>query len=207
MNILDAKALNKAARAKRKADEAYEKAWRAERANPRKLDVDRFWAIMDYFRKEVIAKAHRFDSKYATDELFRRCICDQLEVGGAKVTFDELVRFIENYNALDSAINTALYNLVSDKSDDSYGDLCDSLPIVGRKGVKKLLTLSEDKWHDNNTVIGIIDDNCPKGVDPEKWRQFIWNGENYFSMFFEDSARERYVREACDHKPREECLV
>lgn len=206
MSILDNVALNKAAKAKAKAESNYEKAWRRARTDTPRLDVDRFWDIMEYFREKVLYD--RYDaSKYATDELFRRCICDQLEVNGTKVTFDELVMFLENYNAVEAALRDALWEVVTDKSDDSYGDLCDSLPIVGREGVAKLLSASPDFGHDNNTVISVIDESCPKDFDPAKWRKFIWDGENYFEMMFEEAAQTRYVHEARDHKPREESLV
>lgn len=212
MNILDRAALNNLARKKLEAEKAYREAWDKARETTERLDVDRFWAIMDLWKSSVIRMGR--DSKQACDELFRQCVCGELIVrgktraaGGGKVTFDELVRFIENYEAITSALYGHLFDVVDGKGDDSYGDLCDSLPLVGREGVKDLLALRNDQ-ENNEAVVSIIEYNCV-GHDKDEWVHFIWDGENYFRMFLEDEARRRYSGEAVEHdpKPNVETLV
>lgn len=209
MSLLDNATLNLAARAKQKASDDYHNAWIQATSNIERLPVDRFWAILEYWKKEIIYLGRHDVSKYACDELFRRCICDQLEVDGVKVTFDELMSFIENYEAVTSALHNHLFYIVEGKGDDSYGDMCDSLPLIGREAVKQLLELEAgddfEERYDNASVEKIIRAN--RGKHEEKaWYNFIWHGENYFRMFLGDEAERRYVREACDHDPKPEML-
>ena len=211
MSLLDNAALNLAARAKDKANTEYHETWLQATANVERLDVNRFWAILELWKSSILNLDRHDVSKYACDELFRQCICDDLIVrgkslaqGGGKVTFDELVRFIENYEAITAALHDYLFDVVEGKGDDSYGDLCDGLPLIGREGVKLLLSM--DNNHENNPAVeGIIRDNCGKH-DADKWTDMIWNGENYWRMFLGDEAERRYVREACDHDPKPEIL-
>lgn len=198
--------LNGLARIKQAADEAYHEAWVASRSTTKRLPTDRFWAIMAFFRRFIVSLDQSDPSRGGCDELFRRVITNDMVICGRAVTFDELVSFIENWTAVTDALHKHLFDIMTDKGDDSYGDLCDNLPLIGRFGVRHLLKLSPGSF-DNKSVIKHIDAENP-GKDPDKWREFIWNGENYWCMFLDNEAERRFVQEACNHNPEEsESLV
>lgn len=205
MSILDNHDLNRLAREKQKADAAYDKAFRRYTAeHDELLPVKRFWDIVEYLRTQIMYAGR--DSNYYCDELFRQCICDTLEVSGKKVTFDELIKFCNNWDAVVSELHRTLFEVIEDKGDDGYGDLCDNLPLVGRAGVKKLLGFTPEN-HANGDVKTVIAEAVPQckrrpEFAKDKWLQFVWNGENYWSMSLSNEAQRRYVRQACDHKPK-----
>lgn len=195
MSIFDNTTLHRLAAAKFKADEAYEDAW--SRKQVELMHPDRFWPILDAFVKIVGNRDlnQRDASKNACDELYRRCVCGELQ----GVTFDDLIQFNANWNALSSELHTALFNTVTGKGDDSYGDLCDSLPLIGRENVTRLLN---DGTLTNDDIVDIIENSRPIGTNKDVWREFVWEGENYFTMFLEDEARERFVHVARQSGPR-----
>lgn len=207
------KSLNGKARKLLKARETYHDAWVKATAQRELLKPARFWAILKRLKDiRILSLSGPYcdASKRAADELFRLCQCDELEASGRKVTFDELVSFIANWDALVDKLHTVLFDVVTGKGDDSYGDLCDSLPLVGRAGVKKLLTMKEGA-HSNVDVENVIRTHAADGTDygPDVWWTYIWQGENYWRMMLDDAAEERYLYEARDNDPevKEEQLV
>jgi hypothetical protein len=207
VSILDDNNLNTLARKKSSLDYEYHEAWKAATANTRRLDVNRFWAILELFRTDILVLNHGDASKHACDELFRLCACNELMVcgksraaGGGLVTFDDLVRFIENYTAVVAALYDHLHGIVQGKSDDAYSDLCGNLPLIGREGVRALLEMSPVETA-NEEIVQLITDNDP---GHHGWYEFIWYGENYFCMFLDEEAERRYVSEACQHDPQPE---
>lgn len=206
MRIVDQLELNKVAKIKIEADQAYNKAWATARDSTLRLPVDRFWEIMDTFGSYILNTGKHDIIKYACDELFRQCITDTLVIGGVPVTFDELVSFIENWQAVTAALHQTLFDIVSDKGDDGYSDLCDNLPLIGRRGVAFLLGL-DPNTNDNNTVIKAIKDGRPSGCVPSEWLKLIWDGENYWRMFLEGEAKRRYPYRVINHTPHDEALV
>lgn len=201
MSIFDRRELNKVANDKVAVEEAYDKAWVTARELTPRLPVDRFWEIMEILRSDILDVDRYYASKYACDELFRRCVINQLVVGGTPVTFDELVSFIESWQAVTAALIETLFNVVNNKSDDGYNDLCDSLPLIGRKGVTFLLSLDADN-NDSDTVKMAIKNDRPLGCEKGIWMNLIWEGENYWRMYLEDEAKRRYPRQAINHTPK-----
>lgn len=184
MSIFNNDDLRLAAQNLNDAKVAFRDRWNTHRAdtNGELLDPDRFWDIWDKFAATVgkclELRGKREASKAACDELFRLQAVNELDA-----TFDELLQFINNWDAISSALHSVLWEVVEDKSDDGYGDLTDSLPLVGREGVAKLLN---GDAKDNNDVKDIITQQNDGMLD------YIWNGENYFSMFLGDAAKKWY---------------
>ena len=200
MSIFDQRRLNQVANNKVAVDQAYHEAWVTARESTLRLPVDRFWEIMETLRSSIL-DVDRFDAyKYTCDKLFHLCIRGDLVVNGMPVTFDELVSFIENCQAVTAALHETLSDIVTDKSDDGFSDLCDSLPLIGRQGVAFLLAL--DSPHVNKTIILEIKNHHPPGCSMDGWLKLIWNGENFWRMHLENEAKSLYPSLAAEHTPR-----
>ncbi len=200
MSIFDQRRLNQVANNKVAVDQAYHEAWTDARVSTIRLPVDRFWNIVETLRSSIL-DVDRFDAyKYACNELFRLCVRGDLVVGGTLVTFDELVSFMENWQAVTAALHETLFDIVTDKGDDGYSDLCDALPLIGRQGVAVLLAL--DSTANDMIVIGVIRGQSPGLSGKSTWLNLIWDTEGYWSMNLENQARDRYPYQAAKHTPK-----
>ena len=200
MSIFDNKTLQTAAKKLRDAEARYEKVWvDAHVKEGEQLDPDTFWAVMDVFVKIVQSRLNMVHfgesnaSLLACDELFRQCATKEHDF-----TFDQLLGFGHTWDELSSELHRVLFDIVTGKGDDGYGDLCDSLPLAGRDAITVLLKPSENGIDHNNAVRGQIPDN---------FRRYIWDGENYFGMHLGDAAKKWFKIMSRDIKPKEKTFV
>lgn len=141
------------------------------------LSADRFWELLPLFRSEIVHQ-YQFNVKNAAYEFFRKPACDAVSY-----TLDEALRFAVTYRQMSEALYTPLFDVITDRGDDSYGDLLDAMPLAGRVIYEKCLS----KYYGNNVAIeSAIGDEIPKLA------RFIMRGENYIRSTLNDAAAERY---------------
>ena len=141
------------------------------------LSADRFWELLPLFRSEIVHQ-YQFNVKNAAYEFFRKPACDAVSY-----TLDEALRFAVTYRQMSEALYTPLFDVITDRGDDSYGDLLDAMPLAGRVIYEKCLS----KYYGNNVAIETaIGDEVPKLA------RFIMRGENYIRSTLIDAASERY---------------
>ena len=165
------------------AQKQYEKSWDAFFENVPLLEIGRFWKMVDKL-KELIVERMPTNSSLATDraidEFFRLA-----QTEATFYTFGEAVQFAKTWDELKSKLYDVLFNIVTDKGDDGYGDLMDSLPLAGplvyEQCVNKILKNNKD----------IIKSLGLAFKGDEKMVKFVFHGENYFRMRLEEEAKKR----------------
>lgn len=202
--ITDLIGLNKAARDLSDATETYEDLWSKAQQVLHPLDPSKFEVMLTHFHDcfSWHVWTDRYPSKTATYEFFRRQAIDQ------EWTLHDMCCFVYHWDAIVDGLHGHLFEIVTDKGDDGYGDLCDSLPLIGRDALKRLFDLKEG-FANNNDVVQIIKEACPEEPKSFKgsgnkwenhWKDFIWRGENYFRMHMNEVAREWYLNWSRDNK-------
>jgi len=191
------------ARAKHEARDAYHKAYVKFAAQAPLLEPDHFWTILAVVAKEV--KSFRFcygrtnGTKQAAEEVGRQCWCKQLPKR-VECTTEQYVSFANTYRELVSKLYKPLFDVVTGYGDDGYGDLLDTLPLLGREFVKRIL---EGEWGegDHDEFISAIKGqthedwklgNDPKGHKEQAVDRFFIKGEEYVCMSL-DEAAEKYL--------------
>lgn len=212
MRIFDNEQLSAAAKKLRDAEDRYEKVWTQVRVTyATRLDPEVFWSIAARFIRivqERLGMTHFGSSnasKMAAEELFR-----QNATGEHNFTFDQLLGFAHTWDELSSELHRILNDIVTDKGDDGYGDLCDSLPLAGRNAIAKLLEPAKYGIKNNAGVRAIIRSHAINDlvyVKASPWQNYIWDGENYITTVLEDAAKKWFKIESRDHKPRKEVFV
>lgn len=155
------------------------------------LDPNKFWHTFDVFRNLLKSRIPRPDAvKEAAHELFRLQAIGVDNMG----SFDDLLSFVSHWEAIVDKLYTELFDVVTDKSDDSYHDLCDSLPLAGRHTVGQIL---DGKAVSNGDIRFLIDSH------DDSMLVYIWNGENYIRMALRDTAKKWFLIHSRDHEVTE----
>lgn len=166
------------------AKNAYEKAFNEYFENLQPLPIPRFWTLLEGFQKLVFGPMF----KNPIDELFRRPQAEGFTTGGIKTfpySFKEATQFANNWRKLKDELYQPLFNVIQDRSDDSYGDLLDALPLAGQTVVDNCLK-KQYNYEDFCDAVKIVHPKAEK---------IILHGENYFGMLLKEEARRRYVYE------------
>lgn len=197
----------------RAAESTYEKAWRSVTFGEL-LPADRFWQIHRVLVDELIQAwreygRHRHIVRDVVDEMFRKVFVDELEVRSStavdkvvtvnKVTFDDLMKFANNWTAIGDKLYHTLFEVVTAPSDDAYGDFLDNLPLAGRRVIATLLEPEKNKITDNELVRRTIANKGEDGL-----LGFIWSGEHYFRQTFDDAAKKWFLHFSETEKARKD---
>ncbi len=159
------------------------------------LSEDRFWALMDPFRKEVLHCVFGCSGRRLKDgahEFFRAAHTKE-----ANYTFNEAVQFAKGYRALSKSLYQPLFDIVKNRGDDAYGDLLDSLPLAGRKVCEKALASQYIDNADFEAKVAQVvkhREHVPAG-DYKQFAEFILHGENYVATALYDKASDFMVSE------------
>ncbi len=196
-----------AAMAHSKAQASYKKAFRDYFNSLEVLDDDTFWKMLDHLRMLLIERRVNGQAlKRAVDELFRLPSfwqgCLRGTCGGGKdpgYTTIDAIRFAKTYDEKKAALYDPLFDVVTGRGDDSYGDLLDSLPILGRELYENCV----NKKFRNNRAFGAARAKAALAVAPHPQTaglltNFVLNGENYVEMSLFDEAESRFVQYALD---------
>lgn len=126
------------------------------------LDEDRFWPALDHLNKEITYQLrNKRPLKSGVHEFVRSIRCEGLP----GYTFEDIPAFIATYSKLKDELYRPLFAIVKDRGDDAYGDLLDSLPLLGRECIEKLRA--------NPGYFLVYEEEL---VESHKW---IFRGENY----------------------------
>ncbi len=165
---------------------AYNKAWASYAALLPPLDEATFWDVARRFTELVLARAEYKKGdpvERGADELFR------LEaVGMSSHPFGVLVQFAKAWGVMSDRLGAALEDVVEGYSDDSFGDLTDSLPFAGQAFCVKCLV---------GGFKSDVDFQAAVAAASEPLRRLL-AGENYVETTLYTEARRRGL-----HKIRE----
>jgi hypothetical protein len=193
----------KAARAFSSAQMQYTKTFREYLASLEPLPEERFWEMVDIYHHLIIRNMEKFSvSEMAAHELFRVPHADSRKIRptgvrrSSKYTFDEALRFANDWGTYKSALYNPLFEIVENRSDDSYGDLLDNLPLLGPKFYARCLKKEFSNGTNFENAAAIVANVCagPYGMEAaDQYRRFVLDGENYNSMMLKDKAEEFFA--------------
>jgi len=194
-----------------KAQTEYEKAYLDFLNTLEPLDDDTFWKMLDFLRNLLIERGIKGPAlSRAVDELFRLPAfwrgCERGTCGGGSdpgYTTIDAIRFAETYDAKKDALYNPLFDVVEGRGDDGYGDLLDSLVLLGRDLYTKCVGDGKKSDIGNNRS---FETACNKAAadltgdvaKAEALAKFVLRGENYVEMSLRDEGRKRFVNFAAD---------
>lgn len=165
---------------------------------------DRFWQLLSVFQDEV--RAFRFVMRRsdgvarAADEFFRKPYAGHFQASSGKTvpeySFDEAVQFARTWTEIVNRLYPALVGVVTNRSDDTFGDLLDSLPLLGRELVAKAV---EGEFGKMRQLVRAVSVKCQELEVPSA---FVLHGENYVASSLYEAARDYFARRAAGGSPR-----
>jgi hypothetical protein len=199
------------------AKEACSKAFRKVYNDAPLMEADDFWKFMELVSKEI--RGFRFGYgrtngvKQGAEEVGRQIWCNQLPKG-YDFTAQQFVSFAKTYSELDTQLSKALWDVVTDYGDDSYGDLIDTLPLLGRDFCKMIL---DGKWEkgDHKEFIAALKKEAKQWEYERNPRlpaiqRFFVNGEEFVHMALSEAAEQclfRWYADQTVQEPKEPSLV
>jgi hypothetical protein len=208
--ILDG--INADAVAFRQARSRYDKAFRLLRMTTPAVEPEHFWPMADAFRMLVLrTMQHRTEgvSDAAADEFMRQAVIGQSSWG-----LPAAVHFAISYGDYQRKAYAGGdgCRFSFDRGDDGYGDLMDSVVLLGREFNDRL---HAGRFYDLRDFNEAVDEQCYASVtakdflfqyadDPvgnraslgSRLRKFILEGENYCGMMLCDAAQKWIALEA-----------
>jgi hypothetical protein len=163
------------------------------------MEDDAFWDYLEYFAKEIRSRMS-YDSGNPIKSASHNTI---LYIKGRVDSDRPLTRwltaakFLAAYKRWSGKLSEKCWEMPGvEKSDDSYGDWTDALPLGGRKFVTGIL---EDDIANYKQVDKALDEHSPT------LKKLIQDGENYIEMKFEDELIEHFSYAAREEaEPKEE---
>jgi len=183
----------KAAAARNSANEAYKTAFRAEMRSLKPMTDSDFLATLDVLIECVVeARKGGRDVENAVDH-FRAGLVFDLNWGcDAPDCFDDLsepvrwellARFVKRYEMIKATLSKHLWELKGlEKSDDSYGDFIDSLPLAGR-------AVQDGLFQEDIATYKQLE----KALEDNPLKDFILSGENYIEMALERMLEKAFL--------------
>jgi len=179
----------------------YRKAWNIFYAESEPMcSTDRFFEILEHFFGIIVDERSKggrdMDAvKRAAKELVRRSHVEHYYGENWAMlrfpfSFDEILMFARRWNDMYEELHKVLFDTVTDKGDDSYGDFIDSLPLAGRHVVEKCL---EGGYSHRGLTHGI--NHAMKKRDKGNTVvevEMVLQGENYFRMSLNDALKDMY---------------
>jgi hypothetical protein len=151
-----------------------------------KLSPNRFWQLLEHYRRLVFT-ATRYDTELAADEFFRLALVKAADP--VQYSLDEACRFAITYEITVSRLtryfDRSNKGIEFGRTDDSYHDLMDSLPLAGRNFYR---TAKAGGFHTLKQVEACIKTN----VVPSLVKRIL-NGENYNVTFLREKAAEFFT--------------
>jgi hypothetical protein len=194
----------KSARAFLEAKAEYSKNFKIYLESLEPLSEKRFWEMTDIYNllilKGIIGESNAVEK--AAGELFRLPHADskKFRLGGVRrkspYTFEEALQFANDWSSYKDELYTPLFEIVENRSDDSYGDLLDNLPLLGPKFYARCLTKNFSNGTDFENAVGIVSQIAASGRGMNtaaSYQRFILHGENYNGMMLRDAAEEYFA--------------
>ena len=167
------------------------------------LNTDRFWQLQSVFAYEVYNSRFGYDRtngvEQAAGEFFRKPSAGHFAAYGRRdvpvYTLDEAVRFARTWRHITNQLYQPLFDVVSDRGDDAYGDLLDSLPLAGRDIVGRALRAggrNSTGLSGNAQLEQAVTQACIE-QDRCEFAELILHGENYISMHLAEAAQKYFA--------------
>ena len=207
--------LLKAAITRNKANEAFKTAFRAEMRSLKPMhDDEHFNGVLDALSKMVQQGRKSGRDMESVMHNFM-CACVYQTYGEVPDAFDDLsqpvawelmARFHNRYETVKATLSKVMWEMKGlSRSDDSYGDLIDSLPLAGREIIDRIVTEDIATYK-----------QLEKALADHPLKDFILHGENYVEMKLEEALEKAFLSVARDaefdedeDRPRENphCVV
>jgi hypothetical protein len=152
---------------------------------------DRFWKLLDHFRKLIKSNLDRKRGEpivSAACEFFRLALVTELPLEEDEYLMEEALQWLRGYNALKKKLDKALADLYEFHG-DSFGDMIDSMPLGGRELCERAMKTAprcRDGFLSEEEVSEMI-----KAL-PEPWGKLVSN-EIYITSTLEEKAQEYLV--------------
>jgi hypothetical protein len=185
------------------ADHSYDRAFSAWLHKLPPLPDETFWRVGAAYSRQVFESAvlgrkrnGRFGVKMAADELFRLARARE-----ADYSLFDCVRFAARWDHFDEVASGGLEGVELNRGDDSFGDLCDSVPLCGAS-VMAALKAGKVKTEKDLDDLVMTETSAlvllwgGDGKNAERFFKLVVNGENYNSMTLTEQAKEDVVIEA-----------
>jgi hypothetical protein len=159
------------------------------------LPDDRFLELLPLLRVEV--EKFRFRHKRtdgvrdAAREFCRKAVTKENE---DRYSPEDGLRFAKAYERMKGRLARALDRVVEGLGDDSYSDLCDSLPLAGESIIQRALATHPKSGRPRRE--GFLDHQEVEDAVRELgqgWHGFIWNGENYICDALKRATRHYWL--------------
>jgi hypothetical protein len=190
-----------AARAFAQARDRYHDCFRQyfdQRVQP--LSDDRFWQLQSVFRDEI--RSFRFVMNRsdgvarAADEFFRNPYTGHFSDRNGRAlprySLDEAMQFAKTWGEIVDRLYPVLFSVVTNRSDDTYGDLIDSLSLLGREVLEQAV---EGKFTKMSQLLRAARARCKELSLPPA---FVLEGENYVGSCLYESAMDYFAHRVAD---------
>jgi hypothetical protein len=148
------------------------------------LEDGQFWSLLkNTFVPEVLRAFVNKTPGYISTTAAHNLFCQPIK---SSISFDTGLHFAATWRLKTKELYTPLFDIVENRGDDAYGDLLDSLPLLGHKFYERCLAgdFKNNKDFENEVKL-----TCKT----EGFAKFILHGENYFAMHLWDKAEEFFV--------------
>jgi len=164
------------------------------------LSDDRFWQIQAVFVREVICFRFGYNRtngvEQAAREMFRKPLAGDFssrdDQPPLQYTLAEATQFAKSWQQLSRRLYRPLFDLVTDRGDDSYGDLLDALPLAGRTVIETSLAGGYRDHACFEQAVRTACHPCPQLA------ALILHGEQYIGMLLGDAARDYFAMADAD---------
>jgi len=140
------------------------------------LDDNTFWSMLDEFKKEIDRTISSRMKDPTVNDANIKLASHRFGCGyffGGKGEYETLLRFVATYSRKKNKLYKPLFDVIQGFGDDSYGDILDSFPLLGRKRYEAAL----EGW-----------------IEGDSDAQY--QGENYVEMGLESEAF-KFFRSYC----------
>ncbi len=184
--------------ASRNAEAAYNQAFSVWQQQLEPLPPDRFWELLPVFRRLIQDDLDRSDLvERAAREFIRKAATGQFYFFGSDApcppySVEDGHRFAVSWDAWKQDLSQAgdsCQHLDFGRSDDSYGDLMDSLPLAGPGVARQLI---DDEFFS----MGEFEVTVERALADKRLSQFVLRGENYIGMYLDEVSRDWFANEA-----------
>jgi hypothetical protein len=181
------------------------------------LPIKRFWELVAKYRGLVIERlAPSFAgavqvgnaTERAADEFFRiphaygRHTPKGVRERRPAWNFDEAIQFANHYGTIDDEKYKPLFDVVKGRGDDAYGDLLDSLTLLGPEFHQQCLDGLRNNEAFEEAVALTIAKVCPNAKIPQ-FTRYVLRGENYNAMHLREMAQQFFAfHEYIPYKPK-----
>lgn len=142
---------------------------------------DKFFEMMKELQTCMFTGYSRRKPKKAIDAFVGQCVRED--------RFFDAMRFARTYSHVSYLFSEGLFDYIEGYGDDSFSDLCDSLPLGGRKVINAVLAGEINNTQELETLVHSV----VVGREQDENRRFILIGENYMRMRLREKLQSSFT--------------